>query len=240
MFLPGPRGFADPSRIAERRALLSNATASRPLQEWADTYALARGVDVPRFDPAEAGVDAHVLFILEAPGPMTNDTNARPGSRFVSVDNDDLTAANMWKARAATGLHSGVLHWNIVPWYLGVSSRKPRKDELAEGGRTLLEVMNLLPHLQVVVLCGRFAQRGWDRYVGPHLRTPVKVRSTWHPSPLALHTATRRADFTGTLSDVAEMLRASSSGAAFHHQGATGGPRDAGAVARTHEARRTQ
>ncbi len=52
---------------------------------------------------------------------MTNAGNARPGSGFISVDNDDQTAENVWHARSQAGLHAAVVQWNIVPWYLGTA-----------------------------------------------------------------------------------------------------------------------
>lgn len=205
MFLPAPRGFADPARVAERRLLALSAGLTLPLSQWAESYARAHHVVVPQFDPAEAGVNARVLVVMEAPGPMTNALNLRPGSGFISVDNDDLTAANMWRARQQVGLDDGVLHWNIVPWYLGNASRKPTVGEVVEGGRALVEVLDLLPRLESVILCGRYAQRGWKRFVGPLLSTPPKTIPTWHPSPLALNSTTRRADFVTSLRNAAEL-----------------------------------
>ncbi|WP_231556422.1 uracil-DNA glycosylase [Cryobacterium sp. MLB-32] len=149
---------------------------------------------MPHFDPAEAGVRARVLFILEAPGPMTNAGNRRPGSGFISVDNNDGTAANIWALRNEAGLHEGALHWNIVPWYLGAASRKPTAAELKLGGEELAGLLPLLSELRVVVLCGRAAQRGWKKHVAPCVGDQVIVIETWHPSPLAMNQAGKRAE----------------------------------------------
>ena len=95
--------------------MLHTVPTIQPLREWADNLAARREVVVPYMDPADAGTAARVLFLFEAPGPMTNAGNPRRGSGFISVDNDDQTAANAWNARNDAGLHEGVMHWNAVP-----------------------------------------------------------------------------------------------------------------------------
>jgi hypothetical protein len=69
-------------------------------------------------------------------------------------------------ARDAAGLHDGVLHWNIVPWYLGTAARKPTVAERQDGAVALRELMTLFPSLEVVVLSGLHAQQGW-KHVEP-------------------------------------------------------------------------
>ena len=154
---------------------------------------------VPDFDPADGASTTRVLFVLEAPGPMTNSSTKRPGSGFISVDNNDVTAANMWAARDAVGLDSGCLAWNIVPWYLGVASNKPNAIDLRDGALELALLLKALPALRVVVLHGSFAQRGWLEHTAKTLDQPLNVAGTWHPSPLALNTPLRRQDLAGTL-----------------------------------------
>jgi len=123
---------------------------------------------------------------------MTNAGNARPGSGFISVDNNDGTAATAWTLRNEAGLHKGALHWNIVPWYLGVASRKPTSKELKQGGGELLTLLPLLGELRVVLLCGRAAQRGWERHVAPFIGDGLIAIETWHPSPLAMNQVGKR------------------------------------------------
>lgn len=151
------------------------------------------GLALPGFDPAEAGVAAQVLVLLEAPGPMSHTENGRrrPGTGFISVDNPDQSAANCWTVRRAAGLSEAVtLHWNIVPWYLGPASTKPTASELAEGAAALRTLLPLLPDLRVVVLAGRYAQKGWDRHAAA--TADVDVLRVPHPSPLAMTRAGRR------------------------------------------------
>ncbi len=97
VYLSAPRGFKNPELLAERERLLLTSPSVQPLVEWTEALVARRGgknpdIVVPRFDPADAGTKARLLVLLEAPGPMTNLGNRRPGSGFISVDNDDRTA----------------------------------------------------------------------------------------------------------------------------------------------------
>lgn len=89
--------------------MLASEPSAQPLREWADDLAARRDVIVPYFDPTDSGVDSRVLFLLEAPGPMTNTSNRRAGSGFISADNNDATAENMWRARSSAGLVGGAM-----------------------------------------------------------------------------------------------------------------------------------
>jgi len=192
----GPRALRDPVKLAARRASVGDAPHLSPLQDWIATMVARRGSGTvaPDFDPSEAGVDARVLVLLEAPGPMTNSGNARPGSGFISVDNDDQTAENCWTLRRSSGLVEGVLHWNIVPWYLGPASVKPNAQELAQGAMELRSMLPLLPNLSAVVLCGRYAQTGWTDHIAPFTGQNLRVLGTWHPSARSLNQLGHRAD----------------------------------------------
>lgn len=168
---------------------------------------VGNAVVVPHFDPAESGIETQVLILLEAPGPMTNSDNTRPGSGFISVDNDDLTAANSWTLRNETGLEDGVLHWNIVPWYLGPASKKPKAVELKAGAQETVRLLDTLPELRVVLACGLYAQNGWRRHVAPHLPNDnITVINTWHPSPLALKQPGKRDELRNAFKRAATLL----------------------------------
>lgn len=183
---------------AARHELASRAEYEA-LSEWTRDLALRRGVVVPAFDPAEAGTSAQVLVLHEAPGPMTNATGPRAGSGFISVDNDDQTAENMWRLRAEVGLSEQVtLHWNIVPWYLGAASVKPNAQELRQGALELRRLLPLLPRLRIVVASGRHAQEGWRKDVSPFV-SDIRVIDTWHPSPLAMNQPGKRDEFRRAL-----------------------------------------
>lgn len=175
--------------------MLETVAEVQPLREWSAGVAKSRDAVVPDFDPADAGVAARVLFLLEAPGPMATAESSRTGSGFISCDNDDATAETTWKAREAAGLHAGAMHWNVVPWFLGPTSIKPNAAELAQGCRALRDLLGLLPDLQAVVLAGNFAQEGWARHVAPMVGDRYAVLRTWHPSPRNMNKPAMRDKF---------------------------------------------
>lgn len=162
----------------------------RPLNDWVENLRtrLGDGESVPWFDPASGGVAARSLFLLEAPGQKAMGAEAelrRTGSGIISIDNDDPTARNCWMLRDEAGLPYGKsVHWNVVPWYLGTTTRiaAPGKSEIRRATPFLHEVMTLLPSVEVVVPMGRKAQAGWAIY---QERYAAKVHTlpTWHPSP---------------------------------------------------------
>lgn len=199
VFVSHPRAFRDSKVLDERRAMLEAVRPVQPLRTWAADLARSRNAVVPQFDPAEAGTEAKVLLLFEAPGPMANMDGQRPGSGFISVDNNDATAENLWRARTEAGLDDGVLCWNIVPWYLGVASRKPTMSELRAGAHALQGLLLLLPELHTVVASGRFAQRGWREYARPGSSITVRTIDAWHPSPLSMNQPNHRAEFVAAL-----------------------------------------
>ncbi len=180
-----PRTNKDPAELARKRELLS-APHAAPLAAHVERIRGERGADrVPDFDPTEAGVEARILLLLEAPGAKA--TRERGGSGFVSPDNNDGTAENMWWLLREAGVDWGreVVTWNVVPWYIG-SDRKIRPAESADllAGRPYIEeLLGLLPSLQVVVLIGKPAAGGWAR-----LELDLPAVEAPHPSPQNLNT----------------------------------------------------
>lgn len=70
-----------------------------PVNALVQEIARTVGCDVPYVDPDCGGVNARVLLLLEAPAGA-----AAHGSHMLSADNDDGTAANVWRAYAALQL----------------------------------------------------------------------------------------------------------------------------------------
>lgn len=111
-----PRTNADPAEIARKRALLHEPRMD-PLTVWVDGLRAERDGDmsIPYFDPTEGGIAARIALLLEAPSER-----AAYGSGFISPDNDDVTAENMWGLLRDAELDRAlVVTWNVVPWYIG-------------------------------------------------------------------------------------------------------------------------
>lgn len=180
-----PRANKLAAELERKRGLLTRPDIL-PLTEHVERIRSARGRDrVPDFDPTEAGVRAPLLLLLEAPGAKA--TRERGGSGFVSPDNDDGTAENMWWLLRQAGVDRAkdVVTWNIVPWYLGSDSKiKPATRVDLEAARPYVaELLGLLVNLRVVVLIGRRAADGWRQLAIdlPSVEVP-------HPSPQNLNT----------------------------------------------------
>ena len=79
---------------------------------------------------------------------------------MLSADNDDGTAANVWRAYDASGMpRSWGLHWNAVPWYVGVPGkiRAATGADVVAGRPWLARLIDLLPELRVVLTLGNRA-----------------------------------------------------------------------------------
>lgn len=123
MNVTGPRSLRDPAEISRRQLQLKTAPTAAPLTQWVDDLIAARiaqglPAEVPYIDPLDAGTEARVLIILEAPGPKTNAFNTVPGSGFISSDNDDATAENLCQRGQGSPSHLGgvVCDGIRLPW----------------------------------------------------------------------------------------------------------------------------
>lgn len=189
--MDGARSNRDASEVERKLGLLDEQHVA-PLTEFVKRLRSQRGGGeaVPWFDPDEAGVGARILVLLEAPGPRaTGPRGPRPaarGSGFVSCNNDDPTAANMWSLLRDAGIdrRQDLVTWNVVPWYVGDGSavRAVTVRDLKEARPALLELLTLLPDLRVTVLLGRKAAAGWRRAQidFPSIEAP-------HPSPQVIN-----------------------------------------------------
>jgi hypothetical protein len=138
----------------------------------------------PGIAPHHGGVDARVLSVLRDPGPATQ---VGVGSGLLSVENDDPTAERQADLFAEHGIRDrDVLPWNAYPWYINAA---PNAEQGRAGAEVLVELLRLLPRLEVVLLQGRDAERIWDRalVLDPALPGPgVEVLRTIHPGRQAL------------------------------------------------------
>lgn len=102
-----PYSQANPSVLQDRRDMIKDEHV-KPLTSFVEGMlkdvnlqeAMGRNFQIPFFDPLDGGVNASILFLLEAPGPKAIK------SGFVSRDNPDNTAKNFRKLNegAADGL----------------------------------------------------------------------------------------------------------------------------------------
>jgi hypothetical protein len=207
MFLPAPRGLGIKKNLDERIAMLETAAGVQPLRAWSADLAARRGPDtvIPDFDPADAGVNARVMLLLEAPGPKT--VRQWGGSGFISSDNNDVTAENAWRARDAAGLDKNTVAWNIVPWLLGRANVHPNVGQLGQGARELRQLLPIFTDLQCVVLCGKKAEKGWNDHVAPFVGDRYTVIPTWHPSAQSFAQPGKRDEFGAALRRAAVFAR---------------------------------
>lgn len=195
--------------IAARLARLDEVHV-KPLSDFVlalrESPEIADPNEVPWFDPADGGVNAQVLLLLEAPGGRA------VGSGFVSSNNPDPTARNMWELREASGLRRDqVLFWNIVPWYVGEKDRSNirgvQRDEIQLGTGYLEQLLHLLPKLRVIVTLGVPARAGWER-LPASVAEQYQVIYTWHPSAQSLNPhPERREDILQALKDAKYALK---------------------------------
>jgi len=132
--------------------------------------------EIPYFDPEDGGVDARVLFLLEAPGPRA------VTSGFISRNNPDPTARNFLRLLKEAGIAREIsILWNIVPWYIGTGKqiRAARASDIRAGQKYLRRLLALLSNLKAVVLVGGKAQVAAD-FVST--LTKVRIFKTLHPS----------------------------------------------------------
>jgi uracil-DNA glycosylase len=178
-FTDRPKLLADPMARAARSKQLHEPHIA-PLTAFVETLRTRVGPDVsiPNFDPWDGGIDAEILYLLEAPGPKA------VFSGFVSRNNRDETAKNFFELNTEAKIpRKRTVTWNIVPWYVGEGKRirSANRADLQTGIRELSGLFSLLPRLCAVVLVGRKA--GQARSAIEHLIPKVAIFECPHPSP---------------------------------------------------------
>ena len=154
------------------------------LNQHVDTLRKRLGLPwlVPYFDPFDAGTEAKVLFLLEAPGPQS------VLSGFISLDNPDKTAP-LWQrlVQEAKLKRSDFAMWNCHPSYITTSTgsiRAPKPREIRQHWPHLHKLLaKFNPHtLRAICLVGRKAQ-----ILEPDLAGRYEIFTCLHPS--TRHTA---------------------------------------------------
>jgi uracil-DNA glycosylase len=182
------RLFRDPNEVKRREEEIFSTNVA-PLNNWVRELRnrLGSNAIIPWFDPWDGGCEAKILWLLEAPGPKA--TRERGGSGFISCNNNDGTAQNTWETREEAGVSRElVVHWNVIPYYLGSSTKIRAHDpnDIAAVGPLLTELLNLLPHLQVVILGGKAAHKVWRGFAPRDSK--MQIIECPHPSPTNLNT----------------------------------------------------
>ena len=159
---------------------------------------------VPYFDPLDGGVDAHCLFLFEAPGGKA----VRSG--FVSRNKPDESAKTFFELNERAGLNRCLTaSWNVISWYLGSGGRirAARRKDINEGIEYLWDLLSLFESLKIVVLGGRKAQRAGKNIQDSPFAEKVEIIDMWHPSPQSLNRVpSRKQDIYETLCKIAERL----------------------------------
>ncbi len=198
-----PRTLGNPASVVERMAGLELPHIV-PLTALVRQIRIDKGPQavVPFFDPADGGINAEVLFLLEAPGP--NATN------FISRNNPDQTAENFFRLNQEAGIdRKRTVIWNVVPWYIGrddKSAIRPANRQDIESGRPYVrQLLQLLPSLRVILLLGVKA-RSSEKMLRD-LAPAILLFKSRHPSPLSLNRLpNNRSELLGDLRTVANAM----------------------------------
>jgi len=192
-----------------RRLEMLSLSHVKPLANYVASLRAVLGEQyrVPDFDPCDGGTQARVLFLLEAPGPKAVE------SQFVSSNNPDPTARNLWHLIHDAGIpRAETLIWNIVPWYVGTGKRiRPvNAADITDALPHLKTLLGLLPKLQLIVLVGRKAQSA----EAPIRRLTTKpIRHTYHMSGQVFNTMPEKKRLTEeAFSGIAEFLQTQKAG----------------------------
>lgn len=183
MLTDAPKLLGDSQAKAERMQLLRERHIA-PLTDYVEKLRqeAGAGADIPYFDPWDGGIEARVLFLLEAPGAKAVSTG------FISRNNPDETAKNMFELLREAGLERrNTVLWNAVPWYIGTGTkiRAATPADLVAGLKPLPRLLKLLPKVTTVVLLGRKAEKARAQF-NP---TKYRVFTSPHPSPLFVNNA---------------------------------------------------
>jgi uracil-DNA glycosylase len=183
-FVDKPKLLADLQARTDRQAQLHESHIA-PLTEFIEALRHECGPDmsIPDFDPWDGGIDAEILYLLEAPGPQA------VASGFISRNNSDETAKNFFELNAAAKIpRKRTVTWNVVPWYIGNSKaiRAAKRTDLEQGVHLLPKLLSLLPRLRAVVFVGRKAE--YARETIMEQLPNVKIFYCPHPSPQCLNT----------------------------------------------------
>lgn len=167
---------------AFRQEQIDNIYSShiKPINELVDQLTQSENTWMPYVAPLYGGTDARLLSLLRDPGPKTQ---IEGGSGFICLENDDPTAELMCSMFDQHNISpSEAMLWNIYPWYI---NQKPSREQMHKGVNVLVQLLNLLPNLEVVMLHGGDAKRSWKLLTKNYpyiLSRQLTVIETYHTS----------------------------------------------------------
>lgn len=174
-----PRTLRSPEAVALRRAMLVEPHIAPLASYVAGLRRQEPGTEFQDFDPLDGGVEADMLFLLEKPGPMTSPTGKKVGSGFISRNNDDPTAENLFNFMRTAGIErKRTVLWNVIPgWNATI---KYNAAEIRRGVEEIRHLLPLLPRLRTVVLVGGPARRA--HRLLQTARPDLLIHTSAHPS----------------------------------------------------------
>ncbi len=140
--------------------------------------------EVPGFDPDNGNEKAKFLFLLEAPGPGAIETG------IISFNNPDPSARNFKKQLSVAGVRKeDIAIWNVVPWYLGNTSktaiRSAKSTDIEVALKYLNQIIATMQNLRCIVLVGGAARKSHIALSGI---TSASIFSCHHPSAKVINT----------------------------------------------------
>lgn len=220
-----PKSLGDAAVKASRIRQLHEPHVA-PLTAYVEELRLEAGpgAEIPDFDPWDAGIDAEVLFLLEAAGARA------VASTFVSRNNPDETAKNMFLLHKDACIpRTRSLLWNVVPWYIGDGARirAATPYDLEQGLKPLPRLIQMLPKLRAIVFMGKNAQQAQPQVAV--LRPDIRLFACAHPSPKVINTRPgNREAILAVLREAAAFLEQAPGAASYESQ-----PPKLAAIART-------
>lgn len=197
-----PRALAS-DRVRSERAAAIRLPHVQPINDLIDEIGRDVGVrNLAYNDPTFGGTEAEVLFVLKSPeGDAGSDRNR---VSFQSFDNDDSGAEFLFRTCERFALpRVKCAGWNICPF--PIEGKNPSRTELERARPYTMRMLELLPHLKVVLLLGNPAQKGWeDRFL--HRRPDVEVVLGASPSPPGINQKRNRDNFEEAIRRVVRIV----------------------------------
>ena len=170
------QSFKNPDAICNRKLRL-HETHIAPLTNYVEALRVKYpDWEFPYFDPADGGIDARLLFLLEKPGPKTSPPQG--GSGFISRNNNDPTAEATFSFMKTAGIpREETVLWNTIPGWNGTIKIAPNELRYWLDRFDLKKLIHLLPNLEAIVLVGGKAQQTRSLFE-PY----GKIFTSYHPA----------------------------------------------------------